>query len=261
MSNIDDWREHYDLVRASTGRPVQKRGGSRQARRSFSLPLQFGKSTRYAIAAVGFLGFFFFPETESRKDYARDDVVSQISSRIGDRVVGSFRLVEADPFPDLALPYDLMVTVSNGDYRAAATIKGELGVDYGLQAIRIISPTEVTALDVRGRGRSAAASAASYAPGILKGLVSTVAGLVDRQGEIRAQADAKAAARNFIIYRISDHDRALFDAKSIRRIERSDAGLSVVYVDGWSASGWSPVYWLFIAMFLLGAVSSIATWR
>lgn len=263
MDDTQEWREHYDLVRQSTGhRPAKLKAPRKASGAALSLPsLPFGKSLRHVMAAVGFLGFFFYPETEQMRDYAYGDVMHQIETRLGDRVAGSYRLIEADPFPDLGLPYDLVVIVENEDYRTGATVKGELGIDWSLSAIRIINPNEVRALDVEHIHGSSAAKAASYAPGFLKGLASVAGGLMDSQGEIRAQSDAQSAARNFIIHRIDDRDLSLFETKAVRRVERAADRLSVVYVDGWSPSSWSPVYWLFIGLFVGGLASSIAKWR
>lgn len=263
MDDLQQWREHYDLVRASTGhRPAKIKVPRKPGGPALSLPaLPSGKSLHYIMVAVGFLGFFFFPQTEQTRDYAYSDVMRQIETRLGARVAGRYRLIEADPFPDLSLPYDLVVIVENDDYRTGATVKGELGIDWSLSAIRIINPNEVRPLDVEHLSDSTASSAASYAPGFLKDLASVAGGLLDSQGEIRAQSDAQSAARNFVIHRIDDRDLSLFETKAVRRVERRADRLSVVYVDGWSPSRWSPVYWLFIALFVGSLASSIAKWR
>ena len=253
MRSMDeDWSAHHARIRATTG------GRPQQARTAWSVPrFSLGKHGGKVLALLSLVGFLWWPETEIRKSYPRTAIEAQNASMVGTPAVGDFSLVKGDPFPAAHLPYDLVVTIANRHYEATATVKGLYQIDPRLSAIRIITPVEINALDVVHKGQKAKSYAESMAPEALRGFVGAIGGMVDGQAEIRAQSDAQAAARNFIPYRLSDADVALFEAKEVRRIERSESGFDVIYVDGWSVD-WSPIYWVFLAGFGIGLTSTVA---
>ena len=250
----EDWSAHHARIRATTG------GRPEKARTAWSVPkFSLGKHGGKVLALISLIGFFWWPEVEVRKSYPRAAIEAQNTSMIGTTMIGDFRLVKADPFPAPHLPYDLAVTIANQDYEATATVKGLFQIDPRLSAIRIITPVEINAHDVVHKGQKAKAYAENMAPEALRSFVGAIGGMVDGQAEIRAQSDAQAAARNFIPYRLSDADVALFETKEVRRVERSERSFDVVYVDGWSVD-WSPIYWVFLAGIGIGATSTVARW-
>ncbi len=254
MTASDDWRAHYDRATASTNSPRQSATAPEPAKPAgFDLPsFTVDKSMRIMATAVGLLGFFLFPEPEKFKEYPKADVVSQIQGRLGAPAIGDFRFIAADAFPDEILPYDLSITVADKTREVTSTVKGNLGLDYALSAVRIMSPKEVTALDVQQE--------AAPSTGWSKWTPKFITGFVDDASNVRAQADAQAAARNFIIYRFGDSDLSFYQGQTIDRVERTSTGIRVIYVDGWSPSRWSPVYWFFIGLFLLGLASTYSSW-
>lgn len=251
--------DHYARVRERSGLSV-----NRKPSRGFKIgmpKLELGKGTRYAIAAAGLFGFLFFPQPQQKERYSRIDVKNQVEQRLGSKVIGNFELINADVFPPQSMPYDLSVTIENKDYRTGATLKGELGIDYSLSAIRITNPNEVIPFDVETFERSTADTAASYVPDVFRSFANKIANIADSHALVRAQADAQAVARDFIIYRLSDSDVATFKEHDVLRVDRTDKGLTVVYVAGWSPSNWSSVYWLFLSMLAFGGGSVVRQWR